>query len=107
MTVSAKDLVLPDPLNAYRWHVAEMLPNLQDWLHQDEFDRLATEEWEMPVAGRSASGAILMRIGPPQQTWLSVLQEMVRKDLAETKEESGKMYYRAKPGLTNTPTVGP
>jgi hypothetical protein len=107
MTVDAKNLVLPDPLDAYRWHVATMLPHLHGWLHQNEFDRLATEEWEMPVAGRSASGVILMRGGPPQQTWLSVLTEMVEKDLVEKKLQDNAVYYRAKPELTNTPTVGP
>ncbi len=86
---------LPVPLDGCRHQVATMLPYLQDWLSATEFDRLANEEWELGAIGKSIGGAIMIApFAPPQQTWLLILQEMVRAGLVEQKEEGAEIFYR-------------
>ena len=86
---------LPEPLDGCGYQVKTMLPHLQDWLSASEFDRLATEEWEMGVVGKSTSGAIMMMpFKPPQQTWLLILKAMVQTGLVEKREDESDVYYR-------------
>lgn len=86
---------LPEPLDGCRYQVEQMIPHLQHWLSATEFDRLANEEWELGVIGKSSSGAIMMMPHkPPLQTWRLILIEMVRSQLVERKEDGDDIYYR-------------
>jgi hypothetical protein len=88
---------VPETLIGYEWRVSRLRGACKEWLRQDDFDRLAQNDFgeQQMVDGPFKGGTMILPFGGAQQQWLAVLQEMHEHGLIEAKEEDGRIYYRA------------